>query len=49
MAPINWMILFLMFSLTMFLMSNLIYFTFNKKMKIKNFNLKNTKNYNKFI
>nr|UOX27609.1 ATP synthase F0 subunit 8 [Pseudoregma panicola] len=48
MAPINWMILFFMFSLMMFLLSNLLYFNFKKKMKNKNLFLKK-KNYNKLI
>nr|YP_010372198.1 ATP synthase F0 subunit 8 [Ceratovacuna keduensis]UOX27596.1 ATP synthase F0 subunit 8 [Ceratovacuna keduensis] len=48
MAPINWMILFFMFSMTMFLLSNLLYFNFKKKMKTKILIYKK-KNYNKFI
>nr|AKM69980.1 ATP synthase subunit 8 [Takecallis arundinariae] len=49
MAPINWLMLFIIFFITFLITSNLIYFTYIKNMKI-NFKKKNlTKNYNKLI
>nr|AKM69968.1 ATP synthase subunit 8 [Thripsaphis sp. YW-2015] len=49
MAPMNWLILFIMFFSTFLLNSNLIYFIYLKKMKNSIFKKKMTKNYNKFI
>nr|AKM70252.1 ATP synthase subunit 8 [Aiceona himalaica] len=49
MAPMNWMLLFLMFLLTFSILMNLNYFYFNKLMKKKNLKKFYKKNYNKFI
>nr|AGI97905.1 ATP synthase F0 subunit 8 [Eriosoma japonicum] len=50
MAPINWLILFLYFLWTFYLMMNLLYFNFIKLSINKNILLKlKPKNYNKFI
>nr|AKM69992.1 ATP synthase subunit 8 [Saltusaphis sp. YW-2015] len=49
MAPMNWMILFIMFFLTFILTSNLIYFLYLKNLNMKINKIKMTKNYNKFI
>nr|QHF16906.1 ATP synthase F0 subunit 8 [Therioaphis trifolii] len=49
MAPINWLILFILFFFTFIITSNMIYFMYLKNMKMKS-NKKNLmKNYNKFI
>nr|AGN73938.1 ATP synthase F0 subunit 8 [Aphis glycines]AGW80613.1 ATPase subunit 8 [Aphis glycines] len=49
MAPINWLILFLFFLSTFYLIMNFLYFSFIKNIKMKK-NFKNQlKNYNKFI
>nr|AGI97900.1 ATP synthase F0 subunit 8 [Colopha setaricola]AHK17972.1 F-ATPase subunit 8 [Colopha setaricola] len=49
MAPMNWLILFIFFMLTFFMLLTIIYFNFFK-LSNKNFFLKNQiKNYNKFI
>nr|AKM70147.1 ATP synthase subunit 8 [Eucallipterus tiliae] len=49
MAPINWLILFILFFSTFLMNSQLMYFFFLKKMKIKFKKKKMKKNYNKFI
>nr|UOX27622.1 ATP synthase F0 subunit 8 [Nippolachnus piri] len=49
MAPINWLILFLFFFITLFLTMNFMYFNYNKKLKHKILNKNFMKNYNKSI
>nr|AMV74153.1 ATP synthase F0 subunit 8 [Rhopalosiphum padi] len=49
MAPINWLILFLFFFSTFYVIMNLLYFNFIKNLKINFFKKNNMKNYNKFI
>nr|QUO99338.1 ATP synthase F0 subunit 8 [Melanaphis sacchari] len=49
MAPMNWLILFMFFFYTFFLISNFMYFLFIKNMKLKKSMNLNPKNYNKFI
>nr|YP_009341841.1 ATP synthase F0 subunit 8 [Mindarus keteleerifoliae]AKM70082.1 ATP synthase subunit 8 [Mindarus keteleerifoliae] len=49
MAPMNWLILFLYFFTTFFMIMSILYFIFIKKFKMKILKLKYIKNYNKFI
>nr|YP_009338707.1 ATP synthase subunit 8 [Eriosoma lanigerum]AKM70160.1 ATP synthase subunit 8 [Eriosoma lanigerum] len=50
MAPMNWLILFIYFMITFYIIMNLMYFNFIKIMKKKNWKKSNNiKNYNKFI
>nr|YP_009728511.1 ATP synthase F0 subunit 8 [Indomegoura indica]QIA95424.1 ATP synthase F0 subunit 8 [Indomegoura indica] len=49
MAPINWLILFIFFFHTFYLIMNMLYFNFIKTIKIKILYKNNMKNYNKFI
>nr|WCJ52991.1 ATP synthase F0 subunit 8 [Mindarus keteleerifoliae] len=49
-APMNWLILFLYFFTTFFMIMSILYFIFIKKFNSnKNFKTKMIKNYNKFI
>nr|AGI97910.1 ATP synthase F0 subunit 8 [Zelkovaphis persimilis] len=50
MAPMNWLILFIYFILMLTMLMNLIYFNFNKSIKMNIFFKKKLiKNYNKSI
>nr|AGI97895.1 ATP synthase F0 subunit 8 [Kaltenbachiella spinosa]AHK17970.1 F-ATPase subunit 8 [Kaltenbachiella spinosa] len=49
MAPINWLILFMLFMLIFYFTMNMIYFNFIKLINKKNSKKMLIKNYNKFI
>nr|AGI97903.1 ATP synthase F0 subunit 8 [Eriosoma auratum]AHK17974.1 F-ATPase subunit 8 [Eriosoma auratum] len=49
MAPMNWLILFIYFMMTFYILMNLMYFNFKKIPKNKLFNKTKIKNYNKLI
>nr|YP_009400233.1 ATP synthase F0 subunit 8 [Floraphis choui]YP_009400311.1 ATP synthase F0 subunit 8 [Floraphis meitanensis]ARW70243.1 ATP synthase F0 subunit 8 [Floraphis choui]ARW70373.1 ATP synthase F0 subunit 8 [Floraphis meitanensis] len=49
MAPLNWLILFMFFTLMFMMILTMIYFLFTKFIKINLTKKQYTKNYNKFI
>nr|AHK17976.1 F-ATPase subunit 8 [Eriosoma moriokense] len=49
MAPMNWLILFMYFMLTFYIIMNIMYFNFKKNPNKFLLKKSNFKNYNKFI